>query len=228
MKKDILISVFGVLIVFLFMGRLAIGDGVHGRYIDEILAKIREEQRLGPNEQIDPDRVSDENLAELGDALMDIMHPDEREHEFKEEMIGGEGSNSLESMHRMMGYRYLSGGFQGPRYPMMGRGLMGMKMIGGLPMMGWGMHDRPGRGAYGAYPVSRMGGFWSFYFGRIIMWVILLAIICVVIWLVVRSQKLHGSIVSSKRDLPLDIAKQRYAKGEISREEFETLKRDLQ
>jgi len=31
---------------------------------------------------------------------------------------------------------------------------------------------------------------------------------------------------TTKRD-PLDVAKERYAKGEISREEFEQIKRDL-
>ena len=60
------------------------------------------------------------------------------------------------------------------------------------------------------------------------MWIILLGVVGVVIWLIIRSQNLHGTISNVKVDSPLEIAKRRYAKGEISREEFETMKKDLQ
>ena len=84
-------------------------EGAHGRPLEVILQEIRVKQGLGPNEAINPRKVGDEDLAELGEALMGVMHPDPRQHELMDKMMGGEGSESLASMHRMMGYRYLSG-----------------------------------------------------------------------------------------------------------------------
>lgn len=40
---------------------------------------------------------------------MSIMIPDFRQHEWMDEMIGEEGSGSLSSMYKCIGYRYLSG-----------------------------------------------------------------------------------------------------------------------
>jgi hypothetical protein len=74
-------------------------------------------------EQIDPDRVSDAQLAELGEAVMDVQLPNERQHASMDEMMGGEGSQSLEAMHRSMGYSYLSaGGESGWAHGMMSAG----------------------------------------------------------------------------------------------------------
>jgi len=50
------------------------------------------------------------------------------------------------------------------------------------------------------------------------------AIIALVIWIV---RRLSGSGNSGGGHYALDIAKQRYARGEISREEFEQIKKDL-
>ncbi|MEE8418611.1 MAG: SHOCT domain-containing protein [Dehalococcoidales bacterium] len=49
-------------------------------------------------------------------------------------------------------------------------------------------------------------------------------LIALVVWGV---KKLTGRNGSSSRQAPLDIAKERYAKGEISEEEFQRLKKDL-
>jgi uncharacterized membrane protein len=228
MKTYKFIGVIGILIVLIFAGSFAIGDTGHGRDMEDIIAEIREEQGLAPNDPIDPDRVSDEDLEEIGEAVMDLMHPNERKHELMDQMMGGEGSESLEYMHRMMGYRYLRGEYDGPISPKMGRGMMGMRMMGGLPMTEWGMHGRRGRGAYSAFPGSMMGGSWPLFFWRIVMWIILLGVIGVVIWLIIRNQKQRLSTVSSYSDSALEIAKRRYASGELSREEFETLKKDIQ
>jgi putative membrane protein len=106
--------------------------------------------------------------------------------------------------------------------------MTGRGMMGGMPMMGWGMHHGWGGGNNGLFLRSMRGGFLGFYIWRIIMWIVLLGVIGVIIWLVIRSQKQHGTYRQPEEDLPLEIAKRRYAKGEISREEFETIKRDLQ
>ena len=49
-------------------------------------------------------------------------------------------------------------------------------------------------------------------------------IIALIMWGIKKLTDRGGT--SSKRD-PLDVAKERYARGEISREEFEQIKKDL-
>jgi putative membrane protein len=121
-------------------------------------------------------------------------------------------------------------GFDGRNGPAMVRGMgsMGFGMMSGVPMMDWGMHGRRGMVGYGGFLGPMMGGLWSFFVWRSVMWIVVLGIIGVVIWLIVRTQKQHVGSGTPEGESPLDIAKRRYAKGEISREEFENLKRDLQ
>jgi len=53
-----------------------------------------------------------------------------------------------------------------------------------------------------------------------------IGIIALIIWLIVRLSKGSGTGSTSQHQ-PLDIARGRYARGEISREEFEQIKEDL-
>ena len=74
----------------------------------------------------------------------------------------------------------------------------------------WGWHDGIG---------------WWMVFWMVLFWGVLVAL---VVWGVKKLTERgnSGSSTSEKRD-PLDIAKERYARGEISREEFEQIKKDL-
>ena len=57
-------------------------------------------------------------------------------------------------------------------------------------------------------------------------WIIALLILIVVIWLIIRVVNQNNqSQINQKK--PLDILKERYAKGEIDKEEYEERKRDL-
>jgi putative membrane protein len=58
---------------------------------------------------------------------------------------------------------------------------------------------------------------WAFLF--IIFWA---AVITLIIWAIRRFSGRNGTAQS-----PLDIARTRYAKGEINREQFEQIKKDL-
>jgi len=202
----------------------------HGKPLEEVLADIRAEMNLEPGERIDPDEVSDADLEEIGEALMSVMHPDPRQHEMMDQMVGGEGSPSLAAMHRMMGYNYLA---RGSGYPssggMMGGGMMGGGMMGrgmmGRGMMGWGMMG-PGM----------MGGRWAgpwmgFPLGGVIMWIIVIALIVAVVFLIVRVRKNAGAhgrgSGSAGAETPLQIVQKRYAGGEISKEEYEDIKHNL-
>jgi len=66
-------------------------------------------------------------------------------------------------------------------------------------------------------------GWWMVFGGA---WVVIFwgGLIALIVWGISRLSRRNDS--PSKRD-PLNIAKERYAKGEISKEEFEQLKKDL-
>lgn len=70
-----------------------------------------------------------------------------------------------------------------------------------------------------------MNGFGGMWFG----WIFWIVIIGLIIYLIVRltNQKSSGTGKISD-ETPLDVLKKRYARGEITKEEFDSLKKDLQ
>lgn len=91
----------------------------------------------------------------------------------------------------------------------------------------------PGWGGRG-----RGDGYWhmmNYGFGGWFMWIILLIIIGVAVFFIVRYSQISSLItkngrssLSTQKENPLDIIKNRYAKGEITKEQYEDLKNDLQ
>jgi len=53
------------------------------------------------------------------------------------------------------------------------------------------------------------------------------SIIALIAWLIVRLTRREPSGGTAEQRTPLDIARQRYAKGEINKEQFEGIKKDL-
>ena len=220
MKKPILI-LLGVFVFALFLTSISVNadfdDDQHGRPLEVVLQEIREKYGISPDEAINPRKVSDEDLEELGEAVMSIMHPDPKVHRLMDDMMGGEGSERLASMHHTMGYNYLSGNtnktfFQNKGASVFG-GMMGPGMMGG-GMMGYGMMGR---------------GSMFFPFGGWIMWLLIIIVIGVVVYLIIRTQKtgrVSGAVLS-RDETALDIAKKRYARGEITKDEYESIKQNL-
>lgn len=64
-------------------------------------------------------------------------------------------------------------------------------------------------------------------FGGIFMWIIFLIVIGVAIYFIVQATKSKGP-ESPYRETPMEILKKRYAKGEITKEEFDKMKKDLE
>lgn len=64
---------------------------------------------------------------------------------------------------------------------------------------------------------------WGMGFG----WLIGLIILGIIIWLVVKVINQSNTSSSSHNKSALDILKERYARGEINKEEFEEMKRNL-
>jgi len=79
-----------------------------------------------------------------------------------------------------------------------------------------------------------MYGYGGHWFGMGGGWIIGLLFLIVVIWLLIRAtgsnQQLHRPSNSSHQggNSAVDILKERYARGEIDKEEFEQKKKDLQ
>jgi len=71
---------------------------------------------------------------------------------------------------------------------------------------------------------SGMG--WWMIFGGIIFILFWAAVIFLVVWGIRRFSGGSSSGVQGNKS-PLDIAKERYAKGEITKEQFEQIKKDL-
>ncbi|MEE9914047.1 MAG: SHOCT domain-containing protein [Deltaproteobacteria bacterium] len=63
-----------------------------------------------------------------------------------------------------------------------------------------------------------------FGFGGMFMWVFIVVIIGLLIYLFVRAQKERDRITET----PLEILKKRYARGEITKEDFDRMKNDIQ
>ena len=89
---------------------------------------------------------------------------------------------------------------------------------------------------YGGYPMGPgyMGGYGMGWFGGIFMivfWIlVIVGLVFLIKWLV-QSTKEHSSLgryeSSGTSGRALDILKERYARGEIDKQEFEEKKRDL-
>lgn len=65
------------------------------------------------------------------------------------------------------------------------------------------------------------------WFGGALMWIVIILLVALLIYLFIRSTKQPSPPREAGAETPLDIAKKRYARGEITKAEFEEMKKDL-
>jgi putative membrane protein len=94
-----------------------------------------------------------------------------------------------------------------------------LSIIAGL-VSDWGYGD------WGMMGPGMMGGF-GFMWLMPIFWIVILGLIIWAIVAVVGRSAESGGQGSPKSDSALEILKQRYARGEISKEEYEQKKKDI-
>ena len=191
MKKKILI-----LVIFLLSIAIVLAQESHD-------SEIEEGEKLVES-KISCDKLSNEQLESIGDYYMEQMHPGEA-HEIMDNMMGGEGSESLKQVHINMARRLYCNDNVYIGYGMMGSG---------------GMMNMMGRGMMGSYPANydySNYGYWN------IFWILLfVATIFLIVWIIHRF-----GIKETASETPLNILRKRFAKGEITKKEFEDMKKEL-
>jgi putative membrane protein len=85
------------------------------------------------------------------------------------------------------------------------------------------IQERPYDWGWGMHPMSGMWGIWGF--GMMLFMLLFWGLIIVGLVLGIRWLLSQGR--PSRSDSALEILRQRYARGEINKEEFEAKKRDL-
>jgi putative membrane protein len=157
--------------------------------------------------------LNDEQFGVLGEYFMGQMMGDSHAamNAMMMQMHGEEGE---EAIHIVMGKR-LSGCDTSVTLPM-GSG-------GWMPMMN--MMSGRWSSPFGFSTTNNMMNFGAFGFGGIFMvlwWILIIGVIVAIVkWLTHQSQ---GGATNKSA---LDMLKERYAKGEINKQEFEERKRDL-
>ena len=157
---------------------------------------------------------NDEKFGVLGEYFMGQMMSDSHAA-MNAMMIQMMGNKGEEQMHVVMGKR-LSGCDTSVAFPSQGVGFIPMMMGGSSPsklnqlnnfMMNFGF--------------TPFGGFgWIF---MILWWVLIIAgIVALITWLMAQSRGSHNHEKS-----PLEILKERYAKGEIDKKEFKDKSREI-
>jgi uncharacterized membrane protein len=150
------------------------------------------------------DELSDEQLELIGDYYMEQMHPGEA-HERMDAMMGGEGSESLKQMHINMAGRL---------YCNENAGMMEVQYVNYANAGGGNMMGRSG--SMMSFPwFWGFGMFWGFFF-MIVFWGL---IIWLIVWLIGKYAK--------PKESAIEVLKNRYAKGEISKKQFEKMKKEL-
>lgn len=156
--------------------------------------------------QLECKNLTNDNYDSLGEYFMGQMTGNSHEamNNMMIQMMGEEGEKQ---MHMVMGKR-LSGCDTSAAFPSQGAGFMSMMQM----MMGTGLGNM-------------MGGWNGFgilgWMPMLLFWVLLILGVVALIRYLMKSSDNRGS------KTPLDILKERYAKGEIDKKEFEGKKKDL-
>jgi hypothetical protein len=147
MKKYISLLII-LLTIYLISPLSIFADGGHDITLEGVLTNIMESQNITDDSEIDCDKVVGGQFEDLGEAVMSLMHPNEQEHEFMDQMMGGEGSESLKQAHIVIGQRYLGCDAEEVNSNMMG----GMNMMSSGGMMSGGFNSMmPGFGSFGLF-----------------------------------------------------------------------------
>jgi len=176
-------------------------DSMTLKSIDTIMAEIRSEQGISSTDPIDVSKVTSTRLEELGDSVMEKVIGDTATHDRIDITLGGDGSKTLTAVHVKAGYDYL-----------IGIPITMMTFMGGRGMMG-------GYGYINRGDVTELTGMmsdsgWALMFAGML---VLIALIATIVHFVNKSKKQQTHPTNGNG---LNILKERYARGEISHDDY--------
>lgn len=171
--------------------------------------------------------LNDVDFELLGEYFMGQMTG--TSHEAMDRMMAAMyGEQGLENMHIAMGKRF-SGCDLNAQFPF------------NMPMMGmmWGNWSNPQNFGFNNMTYNNMMGYgwgygmpfgWLGWIFMILWWVIVIAVIVWVIRAIFGRGRRHWNCCNDGNGEkgPLEILKERYAKGEIDKSEYEDKKKDLE
>lgn len=165
-------------------------------------------------------KINDSDFEKIGEYSMGQSIGDTSRHLAMNEMMKSMmGEKNEEQMHIVMGKR-LSGCDASAKFPQGSGSWFPM-----MPMMGgWSTPNMFNQGDnmmdYGFMPFGWVGGIFM-----VLWWIlIIVAVIALIRWIIGQSRSENRQI---REKSPLEILKERYAKGEIDKKEFEDKKKDL-
>lgn len=210
MKKTIIGLIVIVMLLATFSA--AIGD-------EDFAAEIKEGKQLVDN-KAGCDSLSDEQFEAVGEYIMETMHPGEA-HESMHKMMGIEdGTEYHEQFHINMAKRMYCNNYSAmPMMGMMPGGMNSCGMMGansGNMMQGGNMMDGVMQGMMGGYSLKSGFGSWNIIWS--LFWI---ALVALAVWLI------YNAIIGNKQQNPMNILNNRYAKGEITKKEFNDMKKDM-
>jgi len=174
--------------------------------------------------QVECKNLTDEQYGSLGEYFMGQSIGNTQRHALMNQMMTNMmGKEGEEQMHTAMGKRS-SGCEPNAQVPSSGVGFMPMMWMmgsagssqmggGGNPMMGTGFGNM--MGDWGGFGI--LG-----WLSMLLLWLLLILGVVALIRYLGRSGKR-----SDEGKSPLDILRERYARGEIGKKEFEEMKKDL-
>src|SRR3972149_4662209 len=167
MKKTILI-----LVIFLFGIVAVLAQEGHNNEIEEGKKLVES--------KISCDKLSNEQLEAIGDYYMEQMHPGEA-HELMDNMMGGEGSESLRQVHINMAKGIYCGESSGMMQMMMGGNMMGS---GGIMGGSGGMMG--GQNIQGSMMQGINGSYYSGYnvFSWLFIILVMIILVLLIVWLI--------------------------------------------
>lgn len=216
MKKIILVLTLSALTFFTLIS-VSFAQEMEPKSIDAVLSEIRVEQGISDTGQIDPNKVSQEKLEELGDAAMEAMIGNTAVHEQMDARLGGEGSESLKAFHINLGLNYLTD------YPNGMMNLMtGGMMTGDNSYAARGSNDNNTNTDSGWNLRSMMRNFAAISIAIGFFLLLLIGAIVLIVFLVLRSKK-----PGAQQEEAIEILRRRYANGEITKEEFDNMLKNI-
>lgn len=86
-----------------------------------------------------------------------------------------------------------------------------------------------GNGCYGRQSPWGWGPMMQMHYGygEMFMWILFLIVIGFLVFFIIKATKMKGQM-PRQNESPLDILKKRYARGEITKEDFDRMKKELE